>query len=142
VTSARVDSEGTTLFAYGTLMFPEVWERIAGRPFAAERGAILGFAVRRVVVDVYPVLIPAAPSSRVDGLVLRDIDHETLARLDAYESEFYDRIEVTATLDDSQSLRCQAYMLPERNRCEASDEVWDAEDFAARWLKQYLRRLS
>jgi gamma-glutamylcyclotransferase (GGCT)/AIG2-like uncharacterized protein YtfP len=136
-----MNSKGIALFAYGTLMFPEVWERIAGRPFVAEHATISGFAVRRVVDDVYPVLIRAATSSRVDGLVLRDIDQETLARLDAYESDFYERLEVTAALDDGQSIACLTYVLPERNQSAASDETWKADEFVARSLANYLRRL-
>jgi gamma-glutamylcyclotransferase (GGCT)/AIG2-like uncharacterized protein YtfP len=129
------------LFAYGTLMFPEVWEQVVGRPFAAERATISGFAVRRVVDDVYPVLIHADKNSGVDGLVFRNVDHATLARLDAYESDFYQRLEVTATLSNGECLACQAYVLPERNRDAASAETWNADEFAVHSLAQYLQRL-
>jgi gamma-glutamylcyclotransferase (GGCT)/AIG2-like uncharacterized protein YtfP len=129
------------LFAYGTLMFPEVWERVVGRPFVAERATISGFAVRRVVDDVYPVLVHADKCSGVVGLVFRNIDHDTLARLDAYESDFYQRLEVIATLSNSESLACQAYVLPEHNRDAASAEAWNADEFAVHSLARYLQRL-
>jgi gamma-glutamylcyclotransferase (GGCT)/AIG2-like uncharacterized protein YtfP len=129
------------LFAYGTLMFPEVWERVVGRAFAAERATISGFAVRRVVDDVYPVLIHADKNSGVAGLVFRNIDHDTLARLDDYESDFYQRLEVIATLSNSESLACHAYVLPEHNRDAAGAETWNADEFTVHSLARYLQRL-
>jgi gamma-glutamylcyclotransferase (GGCT)/AIG2-like uncharacterized protein YtfP len=129
------------LFAYGTLMFPAIWLRIVGREFLAQPASVAGFAVYRVAGGVYPVMIAAEPSSRVEGLVFRDVDAVMLRRLDEYESDLYERTEVQAVLAGGQEIACVAYVLPEHNRSHASDEVWSAEAFARDHLAGYLVRL-
>ena len=44
------------LFAYGTLMFPEIWHRVVGRDYPSAPGALRGYAIRRVIDDLYPVV--------------------------------------------------------------------------------------
>jgi gamma-glutamylcyclotransferase (GGCT)/AIG2-like uncharacterized protein YtfP len=129
------------LFAYGTLMFPEVWERVAGKQFVSEPATLDGFLVRRVADDVYPVLLRGDAHDRAAGLVFRDIDDNALAALDDYESSFYDRIAVVVTSAANEPLECQAYVLPKRLQQEASDEPWTADEFAACQLTAYLERL-
>jgi gamma-glutamylcyclotransferase (GGCT)/AIG2-like uncharacterized protein YtfP len=129
------------LFAYGTLTFPEVWERVVGKHFASEPATLDGFVVRRVVDDVYPVMISADDASRVCGLVYRDLDEAMLTHLDDYESDLYDRVAVTAKLSSGEAIECQAYVLPSRHLSHASESPWNSEEFAARQLASYMERL-
>jgi gamma-glutamylcyclotransferase (GGCT)/AIG2-like uncharacterized protein YtfP len=129
------------LFAYGTLMFPEVWELVAGTPFATEEATLAGFAIRRVVGDVYPVMISADGASRVCGLVHRDLDEALLTHLDEYESDLYDRVAVTPRLASGEAIECQAYVLPARRLIHVSESPWDADEFAASQLTAYMARL-
>jgi gamma-glutamylcyclotransferase (GGCT)/AIG2-like uncharacterized protein YtfP len=129
------------LFAYGTLMYPEMWRRVVGREFPAEPAELAGYAVYRVADGVYPVLVAAQADARVRGLVFRDLDAAAFQRLDEYESDLYDRTAVSAVAADGRLIRCQAYVLPAARRAWASDEPWDAERFRRFELEAYLRRL-
>jgi gamma-glutamylcyclotransferase (GGCT)/AIG2-like uncharacterized protein YtfP len=130
------------LFAYGTLMFPEVWRRVVGREFRTQRASIDGYVALRAKEELFPVLLPGGANERVDGVVYFDLDHGTLARLDEFESDFYERVSVNAILDDGRPLTCQAYVLPERNRPFASNERWDATWFERESIGEYLRRIN
>jgi gamma-glutamylcyclotransferase (GGCT)/AIG2-like uncharacterized protein YtfP len=129
------------LFTYGTLMFPEIWRRVVGRDFATLSATLVGYAVYRVRNGVYPVLVAADAGSQVRGLVYQDVDAGSLARLDEYESELYDRAAVIAFAGE-QRIECETYLLPEARRSYASEERWDADRFKSEALADYLRRLT
>jgi gamma-glutamylcyclotransferase (GGCT)/AIG2-like uncharacterized protein YtfP len=129
------------LFAYGTLMFPEVWRFVVGREFAGEGAEIKGFAVFRVRNGVYPVMITESADAAVRGIVYQDLDDATVAKLDAYESELYDRVTVTASVDSGGLLACEAYVLPHARAELATREPWDAAKFQRDELPPYLNRL-
>lgn len=126
------------LFTYGTLMFPEVWRRIAIREAQNERATLNGFAIYRVKNAVFPGILRAREVDRVSGVLYRDLDEEVLFELDAYESDFYERQAVWVTTEAGEHVECQVYVIPARNRDKLSDEPWDAEWFAQHKLEHYL----
>ena len=58
------------LFAYGTLMFPEVWRQVVGTPHSGTPAAAHGYAAYRVKNAVYPGLVCEEDSS-TSGQVFR-----------------------------------------------------------------------
>jgi gamma-glutamylcyclotransferase (GGCT)/AIG2-like uncharacterized protein YtfP len=126
------------LFTYGTLVFPEVWQRIAVREAAAERASLTGFAIYRVRDAVFPGIVRAEPVNAVAGVLYRDLDENTLFELDAYESDFYCRETVAVVTETGDTVECQAYVVPEKRRDLLTDEPWDAEWFAEHKLEKYL----
>jgi len=98
-----------TLFVYGTLADPGVLQRVAGQSFVAEAAVLDGY--RRVeIAGCYPFIEPHA-GAQVAGVVLTDVDQETLGRLDDYEDEgvLYHRRPVTVRVGDA-SRACEAYI--------------------------------
>jgi len=128
------------LFTYGTLMVPEIWESVVGARFEMRPGSVLGYAVYRVIAGVYPVMVAADATLRVDGVVYLDLDDRTVQLLDEYESDLYDRILVDAIASDA-TLTCHAYVLPKARWNYSSGETWDVEWFRREALDEYLRRL-
>lgn len=90
------------LFAYGTLMNPEVWARVTGRTFRCAPATLQGYAVRRLHGHDFPGILPV-PGQSARGLVYFDLDDDTLARLDAYEDDFYQRTVLTVELCGSRT---------------------------------------
>ena len=129
------------LFAYGTLMFPEIWRRVVGREFGSQAAELVGFVVLQAQDDVYPVMLRSTSLDRVRGLIYFDLDDEALARLDDYESELYDRVAVDATLSNGETAACQAYVLPASHERIASSRRWDAAWFEREAMANYLQRL-
>jgi gamma-glutamylcyclotransferase (GGCT)/AIG2-like uncharacterized protein YtfP len=126
------------LFTYGTLVFPEVWRRIAVREAAAERAVLSGYAIYRVKDAVFPGMVCADKKDRVPGVLYRDLDEDTLFELDAYESDFYRRETVTVVTQAGETVECQAYTVPDSRRDMLTDEPWDTEWFAEHELENYL----
>src|SRR6186997_3021087 len=78
------------VFTYGSLMIPEVWRIVVGREFRTVEGAVDGFSIFRVIDAPYPGIV-ADPASIVRGLVYLDVDPASIARLDTFEGDFYER---------------------------------------------------
>ncbi|MCG8451284.1 MAG: gamma-glutamylcyclotransferase [Pirellulales bacterium] len=126
------------LFTYGTLMFPEVWKRIHIGEFPAVPATLRGFAIYRVRDAVFPGIVRADDTKQVTGRVYLNLDEDTLFELDAYESDLYERINVTATLEDGTELACYAFVVPDSHRQALTDEPWDATQFEQQELQKYL----
>ena len=79
----------TPLFAFGTLMDPDVLSIVCDVPpdrFPTEPARVEGRARRWVVDDHYPVLVEA-PGEHVDGLLIRGLDEPALERVRFFEGE-------------------------------------------------------
>lgn len=127
------------LFTYGTLVFPEVWQRIAVREATAERATLCGFAIYRVKDAIFPGIVRAGEMDRVSGMLYRDLDDDTLFELDAYESDFYQRLAVSVVTEEGELVECQSYLVPDSRRDMLTDEPWDAQWFAEHKLAKYLK---
>lgn len=126
------------LFAYGTLTFPEVWQRIAVCEVISEPARLNGFAIYRVRDAVFPGIVRAREADVVRGVLYRELDEETLFELDMYESDFYQRESVWVTTEKDEVVECQSYVVPQNRRQLLTDEPWDAKWFAEHELKNYL----
>jgi len=130
-----------TLFAYGTLLVPEIWFAVAGRDCPSEEATLPEYEIRRVKGGNFPGIIRAGETDSVPGRIFTDLDAETLRRLDAYEDTFYERIGVTLLDRRGNPLESEAYVVPDRNREVLSDEPWTLEWFREHAMADYLARV-
>jgi len=131
------------VFTYGTLMFPEVWRAVVGHKFATIEGSAKGYAIWRVRDAVFPGILEAGESDVVRGVVYLDVDDTSLARLDLFEDDFYERRTLWIDCDDGQRRAAQAYVVPKANRSILSSDPWDPDEFVARGhLKQFIERFA
>ena len=128
-----------SLFAYGTLMFAEVWKRIGIKQRAAQPAILPGFAIYRIHGALIPGIIRTDPEDQVEGVLYHGLNEATLEELDVYESDLYRRTTVRVRSLDSEPCECQAYVIPVANRRVLSAEAWDADWFQQHGLAQYLR---
>ncbi len=124
------------VFVYGTLLLQDIQRRVTGRTFEAVAARLKGFARRRVRGETYPSLVPDA-GAWVDGAVLRDVDDSSLARLDAYEGDAYERIPVRVRCADGRETDASLWLLRASERQRLSDEPWDLATFVARDLARF-----
>ncbi|MCA9259584.1 MAG: gamma-glutamylcyclotransferase [Planctomycetales bacterium] len=129
------------LFAYGTLMFPEIWRRVVHRDFASAPALLYGYRIGRVRGEHYPAITRAPSFCRVRGIIYFDLDEQAQVRLDAYESDFYDRIRVRATQDNGVEIECDAYVLASSEADSHLEGPWRPEWFERESLEDYLHRL-
>ena len=128
------------LFAYGTLLVPEIWFAVTGRECRSEEAVLPGYDIRRVRDGDFPGIIHSEDAPGVPGRVFFDLDYEIITRLDAYEDSFYERIVVPTQDHSGQLLPSQAYVIPESHRAVLSDEPWTLEWFREHALTEYFAR--
>lgn len=127
-----------SLFTYGTLMFREVWQRIAVGEFPSEAATLNGYAIYRVRDAVFPGIVRASEDDQVCGRLYHGLDEESIFELEAYESDLYDRATVEVISVDGELVTAQAFVIPESRREALTDEAWDAAWFAKHELENYL----
>ena len=86
------------LFLFGTLLWPDLLEAVAGRPVAVTPARLAGQSVRRAADGDWPVLTPGAGA---EGAVTEPLDADAAARIDWYEAGYgYGRAAVEAATAD------------------------------------------
>lgn len=125
------------LFAYGTLMLPEVMEVVAGRRGGALPAVLRDHRRRLIRGAVYPALLPAAGES-VAGVLWEGLDAGALGRLDRFEGPLYERALLRVTLASGEEREAFVYRLLPAHHTLASGEEWDEADFRARSLGAFL----
>jgi gamma-glutamylcyclotransferase (GGCT)/AIG2-like uncharacterized protein YtfP len=128
------------VFTYGTLMFREVWKAVVGREFTSVGGVATGFANYRVRDAVFPGML-ASEFDRTHGVVYLDVDHSSVARLDLFEDDFYERQTIWVECDDGHRRAADAYVVPPANQSVLTVERWDANQFIeSGGLDEFIRR--
>ncbi len=127
------------IFTYGSLMFPEVWERVVGSNYRASSATLHGYLRRGVHDESYPVIVQHGPDSHVDGILYYGISTEDLASLDRFEGEYYVRRSVEV-ITGREGISCEAfaYVLSDRYRHLLSDRDWDPGFFREQDLHRFL----
>jgi gamma-glutamylcyclotransferase (GGCT)/AIG2-like uncharacterized protein YtfP len=127
----------TPLFAYGTLLFPEVVRAVVGRTLAGEPATLGGYLRRGVIGEIFPAIVEGGEHERVAGVLYTGLDEREWARLDRFEGDLYQRRRVAVAGRDAFT-----YVLagPWRHRLAA--EHWDPATFARDHLAVFLARLS
>lgn len=128
-------------FTYGSLMWADIMARACGAEFASEPASLADHRRHPVRGQDYPGLL-AAPGGLVPGRLYRDLDASAWARLDAFEGEEYDRVEVTVTLADGSPLPAHVYLFRAEFAQRLLPGEWDADAFEregrARFTARYV----
>lgn len=125
------------VFTYGSLMFPQVWQRVVRGSYRFAPAAISGFARLEIVGETYPGMVARAGAA-VQGVLYFDITAADIAALDAFEGVEYRRDTVDVSLASGQSLKADTYLylLPEK----LSESPWLPENFQMeRFIGSYCR---
>ncbi len=130
-------SNGLPLFAYGTLMFPEVIAAVIGRVPLAQPASAAGFERREVAGQLYPGLVRSARDDAVRGLLYKDLAGNEWDRLNAYEGDFYELTEIPVACEGREEAAL-AYLVPDARSSLLGKTRWDPETFRRRHLPSYL----
>jgi gamma-glutamylcyclotransferase (GGCT)/AIG2-like uncharacterized protein YtfP len=127
------------VFTYGTLLFPEVMDAVAGRTFVQMRATLAGFTRVCVRGAVYPAAREEA-GGRIAGLLYLEVDAASLGRLDRFEGELYERRSVRVICDDGTSRAAEVYVVPPARYGRLETRPWDLEQFRREHLASYVAR--
>lgn len=125
------------VFAYGSLMFPEVWRRVAGDASMARPAVLTGYRRFAVRDRTFPGIVADA-DAQVKGVVYRDVSPEAVARLDVFEDEMYERLKLPVTLLEGAVLPCEVYVVTDPYRHWLADSEWDPAVFERDHLSRFL----
>lgn len=125
------------LFVSGPLMFRDVIKAVTGKTFAAQCGLLHGYAQFAIKDEGQSAMIPF-PDRVVDGVVYRDVDDESLARIDAFQGNRFERQEVSVEGETGEWVEASAYCLKLRRRKALSAEEWDEDYYRDHYLKKVL----
>ncbi|MDB6132846.1 MAG: hypothetical protein JWM59_1089 [Verrucomicrobiales bacterium] len=130
------------VFTYGSLMFPEVWQRVTASRTTGEPARLDGFEARKLAGQTYPVLV-TAPSSAVEGMLYRNVDAGALARLDLFEGDFYARRTVTVIPGgggraSGEKVPAEVYAAAAEDHPDILPERWLTDEFRDRHLTHFL----
>lgn len=129
-----------SLFCYGTLMFPEVMRAVAGADYPRLVAVLRGYARYRLRREVFPGVIAQA-GAEVHGCLYRGLGAVALRRIDAYESEGYERRLLEVECESGERLGAWVYVVSPASRGRLDPVDWDREAFEHRYLADWLRAL-
>lgn len=128
-------------FTYGSLMWADIMARVCGREFAGEPATLAGHRRRPVRGQDYPGL-QAEPGAAVPGILYRDVTEAAWARLDAFEGDEYERVDIVVTLADGRELPAQVYRFRTAFASRLLPGDWDVSAFEregrARFMARYV----
>lgn len=124
------------LFAYGSLMHPEVFRAVVGGSNRSVTAWLEGFRRSRLRNRSYPGIRPD-PEHGVDGRLYYDLDPADWTRLDHFEGALYRREEVWVRPSAGPAVGAGTYVLVERFTTEMTDEAWSFEHFVEEDLPRF-----
>ena len=134
----EIPDHRATLFAYGTLMFPDVIRSVIGRVPASRSGVIKGYRRLEVAGESFPGLVKGDDES-VEGLVYLEISKEEWDCLTAFEDDFHELQQVTVDCLGT-GVRALAYIVPPSRKSLLSDKAWNPDAFREKHLAGFADR--
>jgi gamma-glutamylcyclotransferase (GGCT)/AIG2-like uncharacterized protein YtfP len=123
------------VFAYGTLMLPEIVEALTGTVVSSRPARLYGYSRYTFKNRCYPGII-ADTNGLVDGVIYNRIDNRTLSVFDWFEDVLYERRVITVHAGDGM-LDAYAYIVSAKHHNKLGDSPWDLEQFVEKHASRY-----
>lgn len=125
------------IFTYGTLMIPEVMYAVTTREFRFDNAILRGYARFTVKGESYPGIFPVKDAV-TEGIIYFNVDELSLARLDAFEGDLYQRKPARVETKEREIRDAETYVIkPEYRGCLSSKE-WNVKEFNQKHLGAFL----
>ena len=131
----RLACRPDTLFAYGSLTFPEVLDAVLGRIPKHRLASVAGWRAAALRDRPFPVLVPGSGSVR--GMVLTGLDSTEWRIVDAFEAPSYDLRRLAI---DGGGYTWSYVAGAAATEWGVLESAWDRDGFAAHDLPDYLAR--
>jgi gamma-glutamylcyclotransferase (GGCT)/AIG2-like uncharacterized protein YtfP len=142
---AAGDSAHSRLFAYGTLMFPEVRRAVIGDDPATAPVVLAGYGrytVRHPHLAPFPAIVPH-PDQEVAGVLLYDLDGVARDALDQFEridAGLYRKVELSVRDRAGRALTAVSYVAGPGIASHLHGP-WDPEAFRRNQLASFMERV-
>ncbi len=125
------------LFAYGTLMCPDIMQAVAKQHYKSSKAMVTGYRRLKVRNQHYPGLIPLAGTS-VEGRAYFNISPASWRQLDLFEGEMYSRQIIEIMLENSTVISAFTYIVRERYHTYLTTDDWDFDEFLKSGKKAFI----
>jgi len=110
---------------------------VTTRKFRSIDAILKGYARFTVKGESYPGIVPATGAA-TEGIIYFDVDEWSLERLDAFEGDLYQRIQIQAETKEKEILKADTYVIKPKFRSNLSSLEWNIKEFAQKHLKTFL----
>jgi gamma-glutamylcyclotransferase (GGCT)/AIG2-like uncharacterized protein YtfP len=87
--------------------------------------------------ESYPGIVPVTDAV-AEGIIYFGVDELSLARLDAFEGDLYQRTPILTEIEGGDKFNAQAYVVKPRFRNHLSSLEWNVTEFAQKHLEAFL----
>jgi gamma-glutamylcyclotransferase (GGCT)/AIG2-like uncharacterized protein YtfP len=126
------------VFAYGTLMLPQVLEALTGNLLIPEPATLNGYSRYIFKGKCYPGIIEDKKGI-VEGVLYSDIDEQTLTILDWFENVLYDRYLLKVQVED-ETIQAFTYVVSQKYRNKLDSLPWSLEKFIEKYSETYIKK--
>ena len=117
------------IFAYGTLMICSVMHVVTARHFRSQKAILRDYARFMIKGESYPGIMPVT-------------DAQSLAQLDTFEGELYQRTQIRVKTGARGMLNAEAYVVKPKYLGYLSLKAWDVNEFIQKDLQMFLMTYS
>lgn len=118
-------------------MIADVMYAVTTRKFRFVEANLRGYARFTVKGESYPGIIPATDAITA-GIIYYNVDEPSLARLDIFEGELYQRTPIQAEAQGGKILNAETYVIKPEYRDYLSSKGWDVNKFTKTYLETFL----
>jgi len=122
-------------------MIADVMYAVTTRKFRFVDAILRGYARFTVKGESYPGIIPVTDAITA-GIIYFNVDDPSLARLDIFEGELYQRTTVRVETQGGKILNAETYVIKPEYRDYLSLQKWDVEEFVQNSLEAFLETYS
>ena len=125
------------IFVYGTLMYDEIWGIIIQGKHKKTAAQLNGYKRLKIKNEEYPGVIKG--EGMVSGYVRFDLDETSVARLDDFEADVYERVEECVQDENGQDIEVDVYRIRDQDKAILEEHDWDLSNFENAGLKKFRR---
>jgi gamma-glutamylcyclotransferase (GGCT)/AIG2-like uncharacterized protein YtfP len=101
---------GTNVFAYGSLMFANIFEGVTGERCGFQKATLKQWSRHTLLNKTYPGAVTNRdPLAQIDGVLCLQVSDEALLKLDAFEGSPYFRELVTVLIENDAPQKAWIY---------------------------------
>jgi gamma-glutamylcyclotransferase (GGCT)/AIG2-like uncharacterized protein YtfP len=115
------------MFAYGTLLVPDIIARLLGRVPPSEEAVLFGYRRTLLRHEPFPAVFPQLGAS-VSGRCYRGLGPRDVELLDDYEGELYRRVTVEVVVG-GRTEQTECYVIAPGSEHLLSERDWDLDAF-------------
>jgi len=124
------------IFAYGSLMYPVIWEKVVSGHYISCRAQLNNYRRLQIRGETFPAVVPGAGSVR--GVLYFHINSGDIALLDQFEGEYYQRTDGDVVLEGGIRMPAAFYCFKDAYAPMLLEKDWNPDEFANKNLKQFM----